>query len=180
MKERFNRTSLFSLSLALLIFCSPAHAADFSAARRLGVSQETLRKGLEKVGGLVTFAPRAGSTQGTQEARLPDNAGLVQVSGANENLTVVVLWLPVDDKGNLIGTKARVYLEAVVANFVREREQIVLWVDQVLTRALAEARGSLYLESQLAEKYQFKVAYVSTLSPPMMSMTVTAAEDEQP
>jgi hypothetical protein len=144
------------------------------------VSQATLRKGLEKVGGPVTFAPRAGSTQGTQEARLPDNAGIVQVSGGKENLTVVAVWLPVDDKGNLVGAKARAYLETVVANFVREREQIVLWVDQVLKRALSEVRSSLYLESQLAEKYQFKVAYVPTLSPPMMSMTVTASEDEQP
>jgi hypothetical protein len=171
--------SLF-LSLTLLLFCPIAHAADFSAARRLGVSQEALRKGLEKVGGPVTFAPRAGSTQGTQEAYLPDNAGLVQVSGGTENLTVVVLWLAVDQKGNLVGTKARAYVETVVANFVREREPIVLWVEQVLKRALSEVRDRLYLESQLAEKYQFKVAYVPTLSPPMMSMTVTAAEDEQP
>ncbi|MSQ46910.1 MAG: hypothetical protein EXR78_00755 [Deltaproteobacteria bacterium] len=180
MKKRLDITSLFALSLALPLFCPTVHAADFSATRRLDVSQETLRKGLEKVGSPVTFAPRSGSTQGTQEARLPDNAGLVQAGGDKENLTTVVLWLPVDDKGNLVGTKARAYLEAVVDNFVREHEQIVLWVDQVLKRALSEARSSLYLESQLVEQYQFKVAYVPTLSPPMMSMAVAAGEDEQP
>jgi hypothetical protein len=180
LKRRFHISACFSLSLALLLFCPAAHAADFSATRRLDVSQETLRKGLEKIGSPVTFAPRVGSTQGTQEARLPDNAGLVQAGGDPENLTTVVLWLPVDDKGNLVGTKARAYLEAIVANFVREREQIALWVDQVLKRALAEARGTLHLESQLLEKYQFKATYMPTLNPPMVSLTVTATESEQP
>lgn len=180
MQRRFAIPAFFSLSLALLLFCPTAHAADFSATRRLDVSQETLRKGLEKIGGPVTFTPRVGSKQGTQEARLPENAGLVQAGGDPANLTTVVLWLPVDDKGNLVGMNARAYLEAVVANFVRERERITLWVEQVLKRALSEARGTLHLESQLMEKYQFKATYTPTLSPPMMSLTVTAAESEQP
>jgi hypothetical protein len=166
-----------ALSLALSLFCLIAHAADFYAARRLGVSLATLQKGLEQVAGPVTFAPRSGSTQGTQEARLPENAGIVQVAGGNENLAVVVLWLPVDKQGNLVGAKARVYVETVVANFVSESEQLVLWVDQVLKRAIAEPRSAPYLESQLADKYQFKATYLPALSPPMMSLTVAATEE---
>ncbi len=178
MKRRFHIPALFSLSLALLLFCPTAHAADFSATRRLDVSQEALRKGLEKIGGPVTFAPRVGSKQGTQEARLPENAGLVQAGGDPANLTTVVLWLPVDDKGNLVGLNARAYLEAVVANFVREREQITLWVEQVLKRALAEARGGLHLESQLMEHYQFKATYMPTVNPPMVSLAITVSSEE--
>jgi hypothetical protein len=166
-----------ALSLALSLLCSTAHATDFSTARRLGVSLETLRKSLEKVGGPVTFSPRSGSTQGTQEARLPENAGIVQVAGGSENLVVVVLWLPVDLEGNLVGAKARAYRETVIANFVSESEHLVLWVDQVLKRAVAEAKSTPYLESQLADKYQVKAAYLPALSPPMMSLTVTATEE---
>ena len=179
MRQRFDIPFLFSLSLflVLLLFCPLAYAIDFSAARRLGVSLETLGKGLEKVGGPVTFTPRSGRSQGTQEARLPDNAGIVQVGGGNENLTVVVLWLPVDDKGNLVGTKATAYLKAVVAQFVSESEQIVLWVDQMLRRAVAEVRSAPYLESQLADTYQVKAAYLPTLVPPMLSLTFTATQE---
>ncbi len=159
-------------------FHSTAHAADFSATRRLDVSQDALRKGLEKISSPITFAPRVGSKQGTQEARLPENAGLVQAGGDPANLTTVVIWLPVDDKGNLVGMNARAYLEAVVANFVREREQITLWVEQVLKRALTEARGGLHLESQLVEHYQFKATYMPTLNPPMVSLAITVSSDE--
>jgi hypothetical protein len=168
----------FFLLLSLLSFPSTVYATDFSAARRLGISLTTLQKSLEKVGGPVTFTPRSGSSQGTQEARLPENAGIVQVGGGNENLTVVVLWLPVDDKGNLVGAKATAYLEAVVAQFVSENEQIVLWVDQVLRRAVAEARSAPYLESQLVDTYQVKAAYLPTLVPPMLSLTFTATQEE--
>jgi hypothetical protein len=167
-----------SLLLASLLFQATAYAADFAVTSRLGISQDALRKGLEKIGGPVTFTPRPGSTQGTQEARLPDNAGLVQAGGNMGNLTTIVLWLPVDAKGNLVGMKARTYLEAVVANFVSEREQITLWVEQVLKRALSEARGGLHLESQLMEKYQFKATYMPTLNPPMVSLAITASGDE--
>jgi hypothetical protein len=177
------RRSLILSTLSFLFFVYPAplptsYADDSYLFRRLGISLTTLQKSLEKVGGPVTFAPRSGSTQGTQEARLPENAGIVQAGGGNENLAVVILWLPVDPKGNLVGTKARVYLEAVVANFVSEREQIVLWVDQMLRRAVAEARNAQYLESQLAEKYQFKATYMPTLNPPMVSLAITASNDE--
>ncbi|NOT54046.1 MAG: hypothetical protein HOP18_05530 [Deltaproteobacteria bacterium] len=167
-----------SLLLALLLFQATAYAADFAVTSRLGISQDALRKGLEKIGGPVTFTPRPGSTQGTQEARLPDNAGLVQAGGNMGNLTTIVLWLPVDAKGNLVSMKARTYLEAVVANFVSERERIVLWVDEVLKRALAEVRSTPYLESQLVEKYQFKATYIPTLHPQMVSLAITASSDE--
>ncbi len=167
----------FFLLLCLFPLCLIADADDFYAPRRLGVSLDTLQKGLEKVGGSITVAPRSGSTSGTLEARLPDNAGTVQVAGGKENLAVVVLWLPVDKEGKLVGVKAYAYLETVVANFVSETDQLVLWVNQVLKRAVAEPRSTPYLESQLADKYQFKAAYVSALSPPMMSLTVTATEE---
>jgi hypothetical protein len=163
--------------LYLLPFCPTAHAADFFAARRLGVSLATLRKSLEKVGGPVAFSVRSGSAQGTQEARLPENAGIVQVAGGDENLVVVVLWLPVDPAGNLVGAKAHAYVETVVANFVSESEHFVLWVDQVLKRAAGEAKHAPYVESQLADKYQVKATYLPALSPPMVSLTVTATEE---
>ena len=165
------------LLFGLPLFHSTVHATDFYAPRRLGVSLATLQKELEKVGGPVTFAPRSGSTSGTLEARLPENAGTVQVAGGIENLAVIVLWLPVDKEGNLVGAKARAYVETVVTNFVSESEQLVLWVGQVLKRAVAEPRSTPYLESQLADKYQFKATYLPARSPPMMSMTVTATEE---
>lgn len=177
MQRRFQSPSLLSLSLLLLLFCPTAHATDFSAARRLGLSLTTLQQSLEKVGGPVTFTARAGSTQGTQEARLPENAGLVQVGGGNENLTVVVLWLPVDNKGNLVGTKATAYLRAVVTTLVSDSEHIIPWVDQMLRRAVAEARSTPYLESQLAGTYQVKAAYLPSLVPPMLSLTLTATQE---
>lgn len=177
MKRRLQSPSLLSLSLILLLFCPTAHATDFSAARRLGISLTTLQKSLEKVGGPVTFTVRAGSTQGTQEARLPENAGLVQVDESSANLTVVVLWLPVDNKGNLVGTKAAAYLRAVVATLMSETEHLVLWVDQMLRRAVAEARSAPYLESQLAGTYQVKAAYLPSLVPPMLSLTLTATQE---
>ena len=91
---------------------------------------------------------------------------------------MVVLWLPVDPKGNLVGAKATAYLKAVVANIVGESEQIVLWVDQVLRRAVAEARSAPYLESkQLAGTYQVKATYLPTLVPPMLSLTMTATQE---
>jgi len=168
---------LFFLSPLFFLFCVPASATDFYAPRRLGVSLATLQKGLEKVGGPVTFAPRSGSTSGTLEARLPENAGTVQAAGGTENLAVIVLWLPVDKEGNLVGAKAHAYVENMVANFVSDSEQLVRWIDQVLRRAVAEPRSTPYLESQLADKYQFKATYLPARSPPMMSLTVTATEE---
>ena len=67
--------SVFSCSSVCSSFSSSTvYATDFSAARRLGISLTALQKSLEKVGGLVTFTSRSGSSKGTQEARLPDNS----------------------------------------------------------------------------------------------------------
>jgi len=179
MRQRLTswKLTLFIL-FAVCINGEVAYAADLYLSRRLGVSQSTLQKSLEKVGGPVTFTPRPGSTQGTQEARLPEHAGIVQAGGGSENLAVVILWLPVDQQGRLSGAKAQSYLDALVRNFTAESEQVVLWIDQVLRRAVAETRGGPHLESQLFGRYQFKATYAPSLSPPMISLTVTAAEEQ--
>jgi len=157
-----------------------AHAFDPYLSPRLGISLATLQTTLEKVGGSLVFAPRPGSQQGTQEARLPDNAGVVQAGGAKENLTAVVLWLPVDAAGKLAGAKARPYLDAFVRLFVPESEAIMRWIPEVLERGVADSRGSAHLESQLLDKYQFKAMYMPTLSPPMLSLTVVATDEQGP
>src|SRR3989442_1796671 len=109
---------LFTVSLSGVT----AHAFDPYLSPRLGISLTTLRTALERVGGSITFAPRPGSRQGTQEARLPENAGIVQAGGDSANLTAVVLWLPVDATGNLARAKARSYFGAFVGRFIPKSE----------------------------------------------------------
>jgi len=92
----------------------------------------------------------------------------------------VVLWLAVDPKGKLAGVKARPYLDAFVRLFTSDSEPIVLWIPQVLERAVADTGSAPHLESQLLDKYQFKAVYVPTLSPPIVSLTVVAAEEQNP
>jgi hypothetical protein len=155
-----------------------ARAADFYPSRRLGISLATLQKALEKVGGPLVFAPRPGSTQGTQETRLAENVGIVQASGDPGNLIVAVLWLPVDNQGKLAGAKARAYLDTFSQIFSADREAVARWVKEVLERAVTETEKTPYLESQLFAGHQFKAIYTPTLNPPMVSLTVTAAEEE--
>lgn len=171
------------LTLSFLFFVypvtlPPSYADDIYLARRLGISLTTLQKSLEKVGGPVTFAPRSGSTQGTQEARLPENAGIVQAGGGNENLAVVILWLPVDKEGKLAGPQARVYLKSFTETFLSDSEPVSLWIDEVLKRAVADSASGPYLEAQLFDKYQLKATYMPTLNPPMVSLAIAASSDE--
>jgi hypothetical protein len=127
---------------------------------------------LEKIGGPVAFATRSGSASGTQEARLPENAGLVQAAGSPGNLSVVVFWAPVDAKGKLASVKSRQYMEAFVDVFAKESGPLIRWVEHVLERAVAEGGSTPHLESQFLEDRQFKATYVPTLSPPMLSLAV--------
>ena len=152
-------------------------AADFAVTRRLGVSLPTVQKSLEKVSGPLAFTPRPGSTQGTQETRLPGKAGVVQASGDPDNLAVVVLWMPVDQQKKRIEPGSRGYLDALVRMFLSENEPVALWLDQVLQRALSEGAGNSHLESQLFDTYQLKAMYVPSMSPPMLSLTVTMSEE---
>src|SRR5262245_27878755 len=103
--------------LVVSLGIAPAFAFDPSLSPRLGISLSTLQTTLGKVAGPVTFAPRPGSSQGTQETRLPENAGVVQAGSSPENLSVVVLWMPVDAQGKLAGAKPKLYLEALVRLF---------------------------------------------------------------
>jgi hypothetical protein len=132
---------------------------------------------LEKVEHPVAFALRPGSQHGTQEARLPGNAGIVQAGSDSENLAVVVLWLPVGAPGKLVGPQAQTYLSAFVRLFLTDGAETLRWIEQVLQRAMTDSGKDSYVESRLSEKHQFKVMYVPTLSPPMFSLTVTAAEE---
>lgn len=61
----------------------------------LNISLSELETALGIVNGPVVFAPRLGSEQGTLEARLIENAGIVQAAGSPGNLSVVVLWFPI-------------------------------------------------------------------------------------
>jgi hypothetical protein len=158
------------LSFSLFFFPLPAYAQYGSAY--LGVTLSELQTALGKVNGTITFAPRPGSTQGTQEARLPENAGVVQAAGSPGNLSAVVLWLPVDAKGKLASVKSRQYLEAFISLFTDDAAPIVRWTEQVLERAVAEGGSTPHLESQLVEDRQLKVMYSSSLTPPMLSVTV--------
>jgi hypothetical protein len=65
----------------------------------------------------------------------------------------------------------------MIRNFTTESEQMALWIDQVLKRAVTETGGGPHLESQLFGRYQFKATYTSSLSPPILSLAVTAAEE---
>ena len=153
------------------------HAFDPYLSPRLGLSLAALQKALEKVAGPLTFTPRPGSQQGTQEARLPENTGIVQAGGDAANLAAVILWLPIDAQGKFAGAKARPYLSAFIELFTSDSEQMVLWVDQVLERAIADTGSAPHLESQLLAKHQFKATYLHSLSPAMLSLTVVAAEE---
>jgi hypothetical protein len=99
----------FTFLVLLIVYphSEAVYAADPYLSQRLSVSLAALQKSLEKVGGPVTLVPRPGSTQGTLEARLPGNAGIVQAGGGSENLAVVILWLPVDQQGRLTGAKVQ-------------------------------------------------------------------------
>lgn len=155
-----------------------SHAFDPYLSPRLGISLRTLQASLEKVESPVAFAPRPGSQQGTQEARLPGNAGIVQAGSDSGNLAVVVLWLPIGAQGKLAGPQAQAYLSALVRLFLTDSAETLRWVEQVLQRAITDPGKDSYVESRLSEKHQFKVMYVPTLVPPMFSLTVTAAEED--
>lgn len=157
---------------------SATSADDFAVARRLGISLSTLQKSLEKVAAPVEFAPRPGSTQGTQEARLPNKAGMVQASGDQDNISIGVLWLPVDRQNKRLGLESREFLKAFVQTFISDYEPVALWLEHVLQRALTESESNPYLESQLFDAYQLKAHYVPSMTPPMLSLTLTkSAED---
>ena len=155
----------------------PTLAFDPYLSPRLGISLTTLQSALGEVDGPVVFTPRAGSQQGTQEARLPGNAGIVQAGSDTANLAAVVLWLPIAAQGKFANAKSQAYLDAFAHLFLAESEEALRWVEHVLKRAVAEAGRDPYIESHLYNKHQFKAMYVPTLSPPMLSLTVTAAED---
>jgi len=160
--------TVFFIGAALTV--AATYAADFAVTRHLGVSLSTVQKSLEKVSGPLAFTPRPGSTQGTQETRLPNKAGVVQASGDPDNLAVVVLWMPVDQQKKRIEPGSRGYLDALVRMFLSENEPVALWLDQVLQRALSEGAGNSHLESQLFDTYQLKAMYVPSMSPPMLSL----------
>jgi hypothetical protein len=172
---------LFSLVISIVgsvLIASATNADDFAVARRLGVSLATLQKNLEKVAASVVFSPRPGSAQGTQEARLPNKAGVVQASGDQDNVSVVVLWLPIDRQNKRIGLESRGFLNALVRTFISDSEPVTLWLEQVLQRALTESESGPHLESQLFDTYQLKANYVPSMTPPMLSLTLMKSVEE--
>lgn len=172
------RSLLFVLFLAPLLVVSATQADDFAVTRRLGVSLVTLQKNLEKVATPIVFAPRPGSTQGTQEARLPNKAGMVQASGDQDNLSVVVLWLLVDRQNKRFSFDSRGFLSALVRTFISDSDPVTLWLEQVLQRSLTESEGGPHLESQLFDTYQLKAHFMPAMTPPMLSLTLMkSAED---
>jgi hypothetical protein len=173
-RSKFTPTLLF----IVLLFCLPVYAQYGSSY--LNVTLSELQAALNKVNGAITFAPRSGSAQGVQEARLPESAGVVQVAGSPGNLSTIALWLPVDSKGKLASVRSRQYLEAFIGLFTDDASPIVRWTDQVLERARAEGGSAPYLESQLVEDRQLKVMYSPSLTPPMLSLTVNASEQGPP
>jgi hypothetical protein len=126
----------------------------------------------------VVFSPRPGSTQGTQEARLPNRAGVVQASGDQGNLSVVVLWMVVDQQKKRLDSGSRGYLDAFMHTFLSENEPVAVWLDQVLQRALTESENDSHLESQLFDTYQLKATYVPSMTPPMLSLTLMKSPEE--
>jgi hypothetical protein len=175
--ERPSRLRFLFSSLVFFLSAAPSLAFDPYLSPRLGISLTTLQSALEKVDGPVVFVPRAGSQQGTQEARLAGNAGIVQAGSDTANLAAVVVWLPVDARGKLASAKSQAYLDAFIRLFLAESEEATRWIEGVLKRALAEAGNDPYIESHLYDKHQFKATYMPTLSPPMLSLTVTSAEE---
>jgi hypothetical protein len=145
----------------------------------LGISLSEIETALGKVSGPISFVPRPGSDQGTLEARLAENAGIVQTAGSPGNLGVVILWFPID-KGAFAHKRSREYLDAFVKLLTHDSAPILRWTEQVLERAVAENGSTPYLESQLLEERQFKVTYTPTLSPPMLSLTVAGGGQRAP
>ena len=177
MREQCSCRSLLGWTWRLLFLwamtIAPSAFAQFSSY--LGVTLSELQAALEKGGGPLAFAPRPGSAQNTQEARLLENAGVVQAGGSAGNLSVVVLWLPTDGKGKFASVKTRLYLDAFAQLFTDDSAPLVRWVEQVLERAVTEGGDTPSLESQLLDERQFKAMYTPTLSPPMLSLTVEAS-----
>ncbi len=147
---------------------------------RLGLSLRTVQTALSKVDGPVEFSARPGSQSGTQQARLSEDRGVVQAGGRAENLSALVLWLPVDETGAVSDDVARAYLEAFVEIFVSVSEGIVPWIDGLLVRAAAEPTSPTYLESQLSSRHQFKGVLSRAYTPPMFSLTVVADNPTDP
>lgn len=162
---------------ALSVCCLWAFMAPFPifaqyAASYVDISLSELKAALGTVAGPISFAPRPGSEQGTLEARLAENAGLVQAAGSPGNLGVVVLWVPIA-KGKFASARSREYLEALVRLFTNDSGPILHWTEQVLEHAVAEGTSTPHLESQFLGERQFKATYLPTLSPPMLSLTIT-------
>ncbi len=86
--------------------------------------------------------------------------------------------MPIDQQKKRIDPGSRGYLDTLVRTFISENEPVALWLEQVLQRALAESAGSSHLESQLFDTYQLKAMYVPSMSPPMLSLTVTMSDDQ--
>lgn len=170
-RRRDNRRQIVAWFFLQLFFLSSLALAQYPPSY-LGISLSELETALGAVDGPVSLTPRPGSEQGTLEARLAKNAGLVQAAGSPGNLGVVVLWLPIQ-RGAFAHEKSREYLAAFVKLLTTDSTPILRWTEQVLERALAENGSTPYLESQLLEERQFKVTYTPTFSPPMLSLTVT-------
>jgi len=178
--EYLQGSHLCPSSWALFIFCLwvvmiPSSGFAQYSASYVGISLSELERALGKVSGTISFAPRPGSEQGTLEARLAGNAGLVQAAGSPGNLSVVVLWVPIAN-GKFAKTRSREYLEALVRLFTNDSDPMVRWTEQVLEHAVTEGASTPYLESQFLDEQQFKATYLPTLSPPMLSLTVTGGE----
>ncbi len=161
---------IFSLGFFALAF-----AQSFSSP--LGVSLSELQAALAKGGDLIAFAPRPGSASGTQEAKLPGNSGVVQAAGSPGNLNVIVFWTPVDAQGHLVGVKGKLYLDVFLRLLTDDPASVSRWIEQSVERAAAEQSGKPSLDSRLVEDFQLKVSYVPSLSPPMLSVTVEAAQE---
>ncbi|MBI3246774.1 MAG: hypothetical protein HYZ50_09725 [Deltaproteobacteria bacterium] len=164
-----------SVLLLLIGLASAAFAQSFSSS--LGISLSELQAALAKGGDAIAFAPRPGSASGTQEAKLPGNSGVVQAAGSPGNLKVIVFWTPVDAQGRLVGVKGKLYLDVFLRLFTDEPVSVSRWVEQSVERAAAEQSGKPSLDSRLVEDFQLKVSYIPSLSPPMFSVTVEAAQE---
>lgn len=177
-RRRDNRRQIVAWFFLQLFLLSSLAFAQYPPSY-LGISLSELEAALGKIDGPVSLTPRPGSEQGTLETRLAKNAGLVQAAGSPGNLAVVVLWFPIHS-GKFAHEKSREYLDAFVKLLTTDSAPILRWTEQVLERAVAENGSTPYLESQLLEERQFKVMYTPTLSPPMLSLTVTGGEQGIP
>lgn len=171
---------LIAGQLLLFPLLSPARGSAQYQPSYLNVSLSELQASLRTVDSAVTFAPRPGSAHGTQEARLPENSGVVQAAGSPGNLSVIVLWLPVGTNGQFVNAKSRPYLAALLRVFTEEGDAVVRWVERVLGHAMEDGGKTSHLESQLFDHRQLKALYVPTLSPPMLSLTVEAGGQGSP